>query len=95
MAEPWIGLDGLLLEIPDLVVSNKNGKSDLWLFRLVGTKYELLTDLKGSTIEYDLGTTGPTKTPLTVTNTPEPVTLLLFGSGLMGIGGLVRRRLIG
>jgi len=27
--------------------------------------------------------------------TPEPVTLVLFGSGLVGIGGMMRRRLIG
>jgi hypothetical protein len=27
--------------------------------------------------------------------TPEPVTLLLFGSGLVGIGGFMRRRLVG
>jgi len=30
-----------------------------------------------------------------VTYTPEPVTLVLFGSGLVGIGGVMRRRLIG
>ena len=28
-----------------------------------------------------------------ITATPEPVTLMLFGTGLLGIGGMVRRRL--
>jgi hypothetical protein len=28
-------------------------------------------------------------------STPEPVTLILFGTGLAGIGGFVRRRLVG
>jgi hypothetical protein len=38
-----------------------------------------------------------TLTSLTVTHdtygTPEPITLMLFGTGLMGIGGMVRRKL--
>lgn len=32
---------------------------------------------------------------LSVTATPEPVSLILFGTGLAGIGGFVRRRLVG
>jgi hypothetical protein len=34
-------------------------------------------------------------TAASITATPEPVTLVLFGSGLVGIGGMMRRRLIG
>jgi len=32
-------------------------------------------------------------TDVSITATPEPVTLVLFGTGLAGIGGIVRRRL--
>jgi len=32
-------------------------------------------------------------TDASITATPEPVTLMLFGTGLMGIGGMVRRKM--
>jgi hypothetical protein len=32
-------------------------------------------------------------TDVGITATPEPVTLMLFGTGLLGIGGMVRRKL--
>jgi hypothetical protein len=43
----------------------------------------------------DPGGSGAFVAPITmsVTATPEPITLLLFGTGLMGIGGMVRRKL--
>lgn len=39
------------------------------------------------------GLTGPVDAHVAPTTTPEPGTLLLFGSGLLGVAGLVRRRL--
>src|SRR5690242_20488423 len=39
------------------------------------------------------GTTGAGCNPIPITGTPEPSTLVLFGSGLLALGGAIRRRL--
>lgn len=55
----------------------------------------LYTDgLEFTTSHFD-GTPGYYGPNIAVAATPEPVTLILFGSGLVGIGGFVRRRLVG
>jgi hypothetical protein len=46
----------------------------------------------GTDIRASNGNTGPVEAPNTAA-TPEPETLTLFGAGLVGIAGLVRRRL--
>jgi uncharacterized protein (DUF697 family) len=81
---------GLLLEIPGLSDPKGKKSSDYWVLEWYadGGYYELQNTLVTSDV-YQLGTT------LNVTNTPEPITLVLFGSGLVGIGGLMRRRWIG
>jgi hypothetical protein len=88
----YLDTNGLLLEIPGLSESKKVKKvlttSDYWVLEWHangGGYYELQNSLVTADV-YRLET-------LTATSTPEPVTLLLFGTGLMGIGGMVRRKL--
>jgi len=92
--EKFLDTAGLLLEIPGLTESKKVNRvwetSDYWILEWHannGGYYELQNSLVTADY-YKLET-------LTATTTPEPVTLMLFGTGLAGIGGLVRRRLIG
>jgi len=54
-----------------------------------GTNYALYTYGGGAYPSID----NLSATLSNVTYTPEPVTLILFGTGLAGIGGFVRRRL--
>jgi hypothetical protein len=89
-----LDINGLLLDIPGLSESKKVNKqtvsSDYWILEWHandGGYFELQNSLVTADV-YKLDT-------LNVTTTPEPVTLVLFGSGLVGIGGMMRRRLIG
>jgi hypothetical protein len=50
-------------------------------------------DLCGSNTSFSVTeTTGPAPTPIFNTPVPEPMTILIFGSGLLGLGALRRRK---
>jgi hypothetical protein len=90
-AAEYLNTSGLLLEIPGLhaskTVKKVSEESDYWIleWHANGGYYELQNAFITTDV-YQLNS-------LTATTTPEPVTLLLFGTGLMGIGGMVRRKL--
>ncbi len=100
--DQWLDTTGLELIIPSLIY----GGSDDWTLRWVnnGNYWELEsvgTTGKNNNKHQDyalanyLGPDAYGEYGTDVTNgAPEPMTLLLFGTGLAGIGGLVRRKLM-
>jgi hypothetical protein len=44
---------------------------------------------------FSFGTTAGVNVPGTPTTTPEPGTIMLFGSGLLGVAGIIRRKIAG
>jgi hypothetical protein len=100
-AANYLNTEGLLLVIPGLT-ETKNvtevgqpkkvaATSDYWVleWNKTGGYYELQNTLVTAAY-YNLGNS--VEVP-SLSKTPEPITLVLFGTGLIGIGGMVRRKL--
>ncbi len=92
----WIYDDLLFMSPTVQFIDNTAG----WLFDVGGTEVNLWGNGEGVPGDYTLGTTingnpvysGQTL-DLSVSPTPEPSSLMLFVTGMLGLGGMIRRKL--